>query len=385
MANWKYVKIGDVCTVERGGSPRPIDKFITDDPNGINWIKIGDTDDSMYIIKTAQKIIPEGMKKSRYVQPGDFLLSNSMSFGRPYILKIDGCIHDGWLVLRDNDGIFDKRFLYYYLSAPSTYQKFKNMAVGGVVNNLNSEMVRGVTVPVPTMEEQLNIVVTLEKVTELIAIRKEQAAKLDQLVKSRFIELFGDCEGHKRLEEYAFLITKGASPKWQGVDYCEDGTLFITSENVREGYVDLSKRKYLDEKINEIQPRSMLKRNDILINIVGASIGRAAVYDCDEIANINQAVALVRVDYSQINQIYLMTFLNSPQAIEMYGKMKKGGARDNLSLQNIADLQIPVVPMELQKQFATFVEQTDKSKLAIQQSLDKLKLLKKSLMQEYFG
>ena len=64
MANWKYVKIGDVCTVERGGSPRPIDKFITEDPNGINWIKIGDTDDSMYIIKTAQKIIPEGMKKS---------------------------------------------------------------------------------------------------------------------------------------------------------------------------------------------------------------------------------------------------------------------------------------------------------------------------------
>ena len=71
MANWKYLKIGDVCTVERGGSPRPIDKFITDDPNGINWIKIGDTDDSMYITKTAQKIIPEGMKKSRYVQLSD--------------------------------------------------------------------------------------------------------------------------------------------------------------------------------------------------------------------------------------------------------------------------------------------------------------------------
>lgn len=179
---------------------------------------------------------------------------------------------------------------------------------------------------------------------------------------SRFIELFGTCVERKRLEEYASLITKGASPKWQGVDYCEEGVLFVTSENVREGYLDLSKRKYLDDKINEIQPRSILKRNDILINIVGASIGRAAVYNCDEIANINQAVALVRVDYSQINQTYLMTYLNSAQAIEMYGKMKKGGARDNLSLQNIADLQIPVASMELQNQFATFVEQTDKSK-----------------------
>ncbi|MFR5786086.1 MAG: hypothetical protein ACLUHE_02425 [Christensenellales bacterium] len=152
---------------------------------------------------------------------------------------------------------------------------------------------------------------------------------MDELVKSRFVELFKACKDYKRLEEHAALITKGASPKWQGVDYCEKGTLFVTSENVRECYLDLSKRKYLDDKINEIQPRSILKRNDILINIVGASIGRAAVYDCDELANINQAVALVRVDFSRINQTYLMTFLNSQQAIEMYGKMKKGGARDN--------------------------------------------------------
>ena len=112
MEYWPQVKIGDVCIVERGGSPRPIDKYITDSEDGINWIKIGDTDDSMYITSTAQKIIPEGAKKSRYVQPGDFLLSNSMSFGRPYILKIDGCIHDGWLVLRDKNGLFDNRFLY---------------------------------------------------------------------------------------------------------------------------------------------------------------------------------------------------------------------------------------------------------------------------------
>lgn len=152
--NWEYKKIGDICIVERGGSPRPINQFITDDENGINWIKIGDTTESMYITETAQKIKPEGMKKSRYVQPGDFLLSNSMSFGRPYILKIDGCIHDGWLVLRDKDDLFDKRFLYYYLSSKTTYEKFKSMAVGGVVNNLNSEMVRKVDVPIPSKMEQ---------------------------------------------------------------------------------------------------------------------------------------------------------------------------------------------------------------------------------------
>ena len=187
--SWKYKKIGDVCIVERGGSPRPIDKFITDDVGGINWIKIGDTTDSMYITETAQKIILEGMKKSRYVEPGDFLLSNSMSFGRPYILKIDGCIHDGWLVLRDKDDIFDKRFLYYYLSSKTTYEKFKQLAVGGVVNNLNSEMVRGVSVPVISKKEQEEIADILDKVSRVIRSRKTELEELDNLIKSRFVEM----------------------------------------------------------------------------------------------------------------------------------------------------------------------------------------------------
>ena len=193
--NWTYKRIGDVCTVERGGSPRPIDTFITDSNDGINWIKIGDADDSMYITKTEQKIKPEGMKKSRFVEPGDFLLSNSMSFGRPYILKIDGCIHDGWLVLRDNNGAFDKRFLYFYLSSPTTYRRFKSMAVGGVVNNLNSEMVRKVEVPIPPMNEQIEIVNILEKAQAIISARKQQLTELDNLIKARFVEMF---ESHPR-------------------------------------------------------------------------------------------------------------------------------------------------------------------------------------------
>ena len=191
-SKWEYRKIGDVCIVERGGSPRPIEQYITDADDGINWIKIGDATDSMYITETAQKIKPEGMKKSRYVRPGDFLLSNSMSFGRPYILKIDGCIHDGWLVLRDENHLFDKRFLYYYLSAKPTYEKFKAMAVGGVVNNLNSEMVRNVYIPVPSKEEQAKIADLFDAVNIVLLKRQQQLQKLDDLVKARFVELFGD-------------------------------------------------------------------------------------------------------------------------------------------------------------------------------------------------
>ena len=393
MANWKYVKIGDVCTVERGGSPRPIDKFITDDPNGINWIKIGDTDDSMYITKTAQKIIPEGMKKSRYVQPGDFLLSNSMSFGRPYILKIDGCIHDGWLVLRDNNGIFDKRFLYYYLSSPSTYQKFKNMAVGGVVNNLNSEMVRGVTVPVPTMEEQLSIVSALDKVTELIALRKEQLTKLDQLVKSRFIELFGDMLLNELewdevlLESLADVvsgITKGR--KIRETNLIE--VPYMAVSNVKDGYIDWTTVKTIMATKQEIEQYRLFPY-DVLMTEGGDpdKLGRGAVITAPLENSIHQNhIFRVRLQAERILPVYFSEYLQHQKAKRYFlrcAKQTTGIA--SINMKQLRSLPVLVPPLELQEQFAAFVEQTDKSKSAIQQSLDKLELLKKSLMQEYFG
>ena len=333
-------------------------------------------------------------KYSDYVlQDGDILMSHINSethLGKvARYAKYEGetIIHGmNLLCLRPNKNLVDSRYAFYYLSSEAFLHQIPRITKKSVNQaSFNVAALKELTFPISSMEVQQLVADILDKANELIALRKEQLAKLDELVKARFVEMFKAYKDYKRLEEHAALITKGASPKWQGVDYCEKGTLFVTSENVRECYLDLSKRKYLDDKINEIQPRSILKRNDILINIVGASIGRAAVYDCDELANINQAVALVRVDFSRINQTYLMTFLNSQQAIEMYGKMKKGGARDNLSLQNIADLKIPVVPMERQKEFAAFVAEVDKSKVAVQKALNEAQLLFDSLMQKYFG
>ncbi len=146
--------LGEVCTVERGGSPRPIAEFITDSDDGINWIKIGDADGTRYISATAEKIIPEGVKKSRMVKAGDLILSNSMSFGHPYIVKIDGCIHDGWLVLHFDTMIFDEVYLQTYLGLPVVYTIFKTMAVGGVVNNLNSKIVKELPILVPDIKQQ---------------------------------------------------------------------------------------------------------------------------------------------------------------------------------------------------------------------------------------
>lgn len=393
MNNWEFVRIGDVCTVERGGSPRPIDKYITDDPSGINWIKIGDTSDSMFITETAQKIIPEGASKSRYVKSGDFLLSNSMSFGRPYILKIDGCIHDGWLVLRDENNVFNKRFLYYYLSSPSTYQRFKNMAVGGVVNNLNSQMVRNVRVPLPPKVEQLKIVDILDKISELITLRKQQLSKLDELVKARFVEMFGDSILNPMgwpesvlgtMADIVSGITKGRKVKDQNLLEVP----YMAVSNVKDGYIDWTTVKTIMATEQEIDQYRLFP-DDVLMTEGGDpdKVGRGAIIR-EPLKNcIHQNhIFRVRLNENLIIPIFFSEYLQQQKAKRYFlGCAKQTTGIASINMRQLRALPVLLPSVEMQEQFAAFVEQTDKSKLTIQQSLDKLELLKKALMQKYFG
>ena len=163
--SWKWVRLGDVTEIARGGSPRPIKEYLTDAPNGLNWIKIGDTDKGgKYINSCKEKIKPEGLKKTRMVHPGDFLLTNSMSFGRPYITNIEGCIHDGWLMISPYAGVFDQSFLFYVLSSAFAHKQFSDKVAGAVVQNLNSDKVADSYVPIPPLAEQHRIVEKLEQV-----------------------------------------------------------------------------------------------------------------------------------------------------------------------------------------------------------------------------
>lgn len=128
---WSIARLDSLYNIARGGSPRPIKKFMTDDSDGINWIKISDaTASGKYIYETKEKIIPEGIQRSRFVKEGDFILSNSMSFGRPYIMATTGCIHDGWLVLSPKDESIDQNYLYYILGSPLVFKQFDSLAAG---------------------------------------------------------------------------------------------------------------------------------------------------------------------------------------------------------------------------------------------------------------
>ena len=191
--SWQWVRLGDVCEVARGGSPRPIKSYLTNRVDGINWIKIGDTEkDGKYINSTKEKIIPDGVSKSRLVHKGDFLLTNSMSFGRPYILNIDGCIHDGWLVISPIDNVFDKDFLYLLLSSEYAYYQFSDKASGSAVSNLNSDKVAESIFPLPPHTTQRRIVDEYERLSSFVHTIDNERNDLEKtivLLKSKVLDL----------------------------------------------------------------------------------------------------------------------------------------------------------------------------------------------------
>ena len=191
--SWEWCKLGTVNEIARGGSPRPIKDYLTNDASGINWIKIGDTTkDGKYIDSVKERIRPEGVKKSRMVHKGDFLLTNSMSFGRPYILNVYGCIHDGWLVISPIGEAYMSDFLYYLLSSSFAFEQFTNVASGGVVTNLNSDKVADTKFPLPPLAEQKRIVVEIERWFALIDQIEQSQSDLQDTIrqtKSKILDL----------------------------------------------------------------------------------------------------------------------------------------------------------------------------------------------------
>ncbi len=179
---WMDRTLDQVCIVERGSSPRPIKNYFTTKPDGVNWIKISDTEEGgKYVCSTAQKITPEGAKQSRFVKEGDFILTNSMSFGRPYIMKTSGYIHDGWFVLRLNISI-DTDYFYYLLSSRFVQSQFAQLASGSVVKNISGDLVKKALLPIPPLEHQCVIVKKLLKISaETQRLSSLYGRKLDAL------------------------------------------------------------------------------------------------------------------------------------------------------------------------------------------------------------
>ena len=383
MARYKFDQIAHYLNEKRMPSEADRETYI-----GLEHLDSG----SLTVTRWGSDVDIKGQKL--VMHKGDILFGRRNTYlKRAAIAPHDGLFSAHGMIWRPKEDVVDAGFFPFFVSSDYFMDEAIRISVGSLSPTINWRDLKELEFDLPDIDTQRKLSTLLWAMERAKTAYKNLIARTDELVKSQFIEMFGDPIINprslqvKKLSELATLITKGASPTWQGYNYTDDSTqtLFVTSENVREGSLDLNEPKYLEDGFNDKQARSVLKKGDFLINIVGASIGRAARFDLDVKANINQAVALVRMTDEVVTSEYMMYYLNSPKALEMYDAMKSAVARANLSLQNIGDLEILIPSKDEQIAFSAFLKQSDKSKFAAQQALADLTATQKALMRQYLG
>lgn len=338
--SWEQRKFSDLVQIERGGSPRPIDDFITDSPDGLNWVKIGDAPaQGNYITKTAEKIKPEGLSKTREVHPGDLILSNSMSFGKPYIMGIDGCIHDGWLLIRNTYKAFDLTFLCHLLGTPQMIIQYKSLAAGSTVNNLNKELVGNTVVTIPTIKEQRVLGQYLETLDNLITLHQCKC----QIDGCRFQSPLAITWEQRKLSEIA---TMHARIGWQNLrtsEFLDSGDyMLITGTDFIDGAVNFDTCHYVERERYEQDKHIQIRNGSILITKDG-TLGKVAyIQGLTMPATLNAGVFNVEIkDENEVDNRYLFQYLKAPFLMDYVDKKATGGTIKHLN-QNIL-VDFPVV------------------------------------------
>ena len=281
QGEWKRTIFKNVITLQRGSSPRPIIEYVTTSDDGVNWIKIGDMPHFGRIVtSTEEKITKEGAKKSRQVNKGDLILSNSMSYGLPYIMGIDGYIHDGWFVLKNFENTFDKDYLCNLLISSAIQNQYKRLAAGGVVQNISSDLVNSVSVSIPTMMEQKKISSLLNLIDERIATQNKIIEDL-KMLKSAIIENVFDDKHSERLQlDNVGSYIRGLT--YSSNDVVEHGgTLVMRSNNIVNGsLLDYNNNVVFVNK--QMSAEQQLQNGDIVICMANGSsslVGKSSFYD----------------------------------------------------------------------------------------------------------
>ena len=400
---WPLVRLDTLYDIARGGSPRPIKKFITDDPNGINWIKIGDaTASGKYIYKTKEKIIPEGIQRSRLVKKGDFILSNSMSFGRPYIMGTSGCIHDGWLVLRSKNGQVDQDFLYYILGSPFVFQQFDSLAAGSTVRNLNIDLVSGVKIPVPPIPEQKRIVAILG---QAFADIEQARAKTEQNLRNAhelfesylqqvFSQLGNNCVLRSMADKAMLSMIDGDRGKNypKKSDFLSEGhCLFLSTKNVRPDGFLFDQTMFIDEALDSLLRKGKLEKNDVILTTRG-TIGNLALFDDTvnyEHVRINSGMLILRPNTETILPSYLFEIMRSGIVRRQIETKVSGAAQPQLPVTSLKTFSFPVpISLEDQQHVVEMIREAVVSINALtkiyEKKLTAIDELKKSILQKAF-
>ena len=400
--DWEQRKFSELVQIERGGSPRPIDDFITDAPNGLNWVKIGDAPtQGNYITKTAEKIRPEGLSKTREVHPGDLVLSNSMSFGKPYIMGIDGCIHDGWLLIRNTYGVFDLTFLCHLLGTPQMLSQYRSLAAGSTVNNLNKELVGNTVVTIPSITEQRVLGDYLEHLDNLITLHQRKLEKLKLVKKSmlekmfpkngssvpeiRFKDFTDDWEQRKLSE----IATMHARIGWQNLrtsEFLDSGAyMLITGTDFIDGAVNFDTCHYVERERYEQDKHIQIRNGSILITKDG-TLGKVAyIQGLTMPATLNAGVFNVEIkDENEIDNRYLFQYLKAPFLMDYVDKKATGGTIKHLNQNILVDFPVVLPNKAEQEKIGEFFLAIDHLITLHQRKVEKLQIMKKSMLEKMF-
>ncbi len=348
QTEFELFELEELFDIKRGGSPRPIEDFFTNEDDGINWIKIGDVaEGTKYVTSTKQKIKPEGLKMSRLVEPGDFILSNSMSYGRPYILNITGAIHDGWLVFKQKKNNLNKDYIFNILSSQFVKEQFAQSATGGVVKNLNIELVKRVKIPLPPLPIQEAIVAEIEGYQKII-----DGAKMVVDNYKPHIDTDPDWE-MMELGEVCNNLQYGSSRK----SNLTGDVVCLRMGNIQNGEIDWSDLKYApkDEELEEY----LLQKGDVLFNRTNSPVhvGKTGIYRGERKAVF--AGYLIRLNYKKNKIIgeYLNYCLNTKDAKAFCQRVKTDGInQSNINAKILGTFPIPIPSIFIQKQIVTQIE-----------------------------
>ena len=389
------VKLGDIFEIGSGGTPsKSCPEYYGGD---IPWVKTGDLK-SEYIYGVEDFITEDGLGNSSakmYKEDTVLIAMYGATIGATSILKISACTNQACAAFKRSDKVIPE-YLYYFLK--SQKEKFVKDGVGGAQPNISAGYLKKVEMELLSIREQRTIVDILNIIENIANKRKQEIIALDNLIKARFVEMFGDAVANpkgwpvKKLKELSVQINSGNTPKGGSANYVEEGITFFRSQNVWKDRLEMGDIAYIDEETHASMKRSSLKHGDILmtktgrINTENSSLGRAALYlGEDDKANVNGHVYFIRLKPG-VNNRFVLRILISPEYRDLIRAVCVGGIdKRQLNKEHIEDFPIICPPSDMVDEYVAVAEQVDKSKVAVQKALDETQLLFNSLMQKYFG
>ncbi|WBM74179.1 restriction endonuclease subunit S [Saprospira grandis] len=387
--DWKKVKLGEVVEIIGGGTPKTsVDEYWNGE---IPWLSVADFNTGKkYVYEAAKKITELGLKNSsaKILKKDQLIISARGTVGVVAMIGKPMAFNQSNYGLDGQSGVLDNHYLYYLLAF--LLPQLKSNSYGAVFNSITRKTFDEISFRLPPLAEQKAIAAQLDRADKLRQDLAQSLADYDRLLAASFLDMFGDPvlnpKGWEvvKLGELAKKVGSGSTPKGGQSVYDREGYYFIRSQNVRGGRVDYSDMYYISEEIHHKMKRTWLEKNDVLLNITGASIGRVAIYDRENhMGNVNQHVCIIRLKKTAISSYILYTLSNANyQAMLM--NIAGGGTREAFNFKQIKAFPIPLPPLPLQQQFAQLVERIERQKALIQSAQQSAEDLFGALLQAYF-